>query len=233
MQIFNQLLGKIIWAVIVMILLIGGYIYLVKNLVKPPQIVNNQPIPTTPPTPNTNNSNPTVVQSVPDNNADLSGDILPAIAQPDGVIIEAPERLEPGGILKVYTNNNGAEYPDPLNYSPSKVIKTNGLSMVNVEKESRKFQEASGYFLVPETGDYNFVVELPESYKDVEIGSLNVKVDGIVLSSPDGGEIYLEQGYHQISLLNSYSVKGDYPTINWAATGEEVKPLKVFREVEE
>ncbi len=146
-------------------------------------------------------------------------------------MIEAPERLEPGGILKVYTNTDDAKYPDSLNYSPSKEIETDGLEMVNVEQKSKKFQEAEGYFLVPETGKYNFVVELPENYKDVEIGALNVKVDGMVLSSPIGGEIYLEEGYHKISLLNSYPVVGDYPDINWAATGEEVKPLKVFREV--
>ena len=233
MQIFNQLFGKIIWFFLVIILLVGGYIYLVRNLVKPPQITNNQPIPTNTPTSNVTNSDPTVINSttVTDDNQ-LEGDILPAIAQPDGVVIEAPERLEPGGILKVYTNTDNAEYPDPLNYSPTKVIKTDGLEMVNVEEESNKFQEAEGYFLVSETGEYSFVINPPESYKDAEIGSLNAKVDGMILSSPEGGEIYLEEGYHKISLLNNYEVQGDYPSVSWAATGEKVKPLKVFREVE-
>ena len=238
MQIFNQFFSKIIWAIVVVVLLVGGYIYLVRNLVKPPQIANNQPIPTTPPTPNTaqnpTNSTPTVVQSstISDNNTDLEGDILPAIAQPDGVVIEAPERLEPGGVLKVYTNTNDAEYPDPLNYSPSRVINTNGLEMANLEEKENKFQEVEGYFLVPETGEYDFVVKLPKNYKDVEVESLRTKIDGIVLPDSLGGKIYLEEGYHKISLFNGYPVIGNYPSINWAATGEELKPLKVFREVE-
>ena len=233
MQIFNDLLSKIFFTLIILALLVGGYIFLVRTLVKPPQITNNnQPLPATTPTPT---SNPTIVQSssIPDNGADLSGDILPAIAQPDGIVIEAPKRLEPGGILKVYVNTNNAEYPDPLNYSPSKIIETNGLEMVNLKQESNKFQQAEGYFLAPGTGEYSFVVELPEDYRDVELAALRVQIDGIVLSSPLGGQIYLESGYHKIALLNNYSVQGDYPSITWAAQGDEVKPLKVFREVEQ
>ena len=233
MQIFNQLFGKIIWFFLVIILLVGGYIYLVRNLVKPPQITNNQPIPTNTPTPNVTNSDSTVINSttVADDNQ-LEGDILSAIAQPDGVVIEAPERLEPGGILKVYTNTDNAEYPDPLNYSPTKVIKTDGLEMTNINGSSSKFQSAEGYFLVPETGEYDFVVKLPKDYKDVEVESLRTKIDGVVLPDSIGGKIYLEEGYHKISLFNNYPVIGNYPSINWAATGEKVKPLKVFREVE-
>ena len=241
----SQITSKIFWAILVVALLAGGYIFVVKTLVKPPQLVNNNTQPVLPkipkkPKPQTrenNGSQPANQSANPGNNADNNNannannnNAQPAIAQPEGVIIQAPKQLEKGGLLKIYVNTDRVQNPDPLNSSPIKIIKTDGLELISLDSLDN-FQQAEGFFLVPKPQSYNFVVSLPENYRYVKSNEVRIKIDGIALSSALGGKAFLEKGYHKITLFNNHETTDGYPTINWAAEGEEVKPLNVFREV--
>lgn len=249
MQFVNGLFSKILWGLLVVVLLAGGYIFLVRNLVKPPQIATTptQPNPTSPPTPIPSNSsssqvdtddfNPTLVDGT-DSDSNSSTDVedmLPALAQAEDVVLEMPQKLEPGGILKYYLNTDDARYPDSIKYSPVEVYKTEGLELVSVERNSNNFQEVEGYFRVKETGYYNFLVNVPQKWKghDLDSREVKLKIDGFVLPSTLGGKVYLEKGWHKIAFFLNLTVDGDYPTITWAEEGEVAKPLKVWREVVE
>ena len=222
MQFINQLTNKIFWGFLILALLVGGYVFLVRNLVKPPQISGTD-------TPLDQKSQNSLTNS---NNAD-SDHILPAIAQPEDVVLEVPKKLERGGILKVYINNDGNQYPDPLEYSPSKVLKTEGLALISNQPRTNQFQEASGFFLVNKSGNYNFLVNIPSTWRRNNLKSayLRLKIDGFALASPSGGKVYLEKGWHKISFFTSYAIKGEYPTVSWGAEGETAKPLAVWRDV--
>lgn len=245
MQFVNGLFSKILWALLIVVLLAGGYIFLVRNLVKPPQIATTptQPNPTSPPpTPSNSNSspdgniddfNPTLVERTDD--VDPTEDMLPALAQDEDVVLEMPEKLEPGGILKYYLNTDDAPHPDPVKYSPIEVYQTEGLELVSIKRNSQNFQEVSGYFRVEETDYYNFIVNLPQDWQRNNLDSeeIRLKIDGFKLPSHLGGKVYLEKGWHKINFFLDHLVDSDYPTITWAKEGEVAKPLKVWREVVE
>ena len=245
MQFLNQLTSKILWALLIVALLVGGYVFLVKSLVKPPQIASTpqptNPNPTPTPTPNTNPNdfNPSLVDNSDPNTSNSSGavyeeDLLPAIAQAEDVVISVPQKLEKGGILKMFINNDGNKYPDPILYSPSKVLKTEGLSPVGNDKKE-VFQEVSGYFLVPENGNYNFTLDFPSNwYWAKDTRNLRAKIDGVMLPTTRGGRVSLEKGWHKINLfMYAYNVDGNLLKVSWGLQGEESKPLKVWREVKD
>lgn len=244
MQFLNQLTSKILWAILIVALLVGGYVFLVRTLVKPPQIAStNTPQPINPnptPTPNTNPNdfNPSLVDnsSATESNSNdpvYEEDLLPAIAQAEDVVISVPQKLERGGILKMYINNDGNKYPDPILYSPSKILKTDGLSPLgNDNKEV--FQEVSGYFLVPEDGSYNFTIDFPSNWYIKETRHIRAKIDGVLLPTVRGGRLSLEKGWHKINLfLYAYNIDGNLLKVSWGQMGEESKPIKVWREVKE
>ncbi len=212
MQFLNQLTSKILWALLIVALLVGGYIFLVKSLVKPPQIASTpqptNPNPTPTPTPNTNPNdfNPSLVDNssatTSTNDPVYKEDLLPAIAQAEDVVIEVPQKLEKGGILKLYINNDGNKYPDPILYSPDKILKTEGLSLIGNDRKE-VFQEVSGYFLVPEDGNYNFTLDFPSNwYWAKDTRNLRAKIDGVMLPTVRGGRVSLTRvGFLQLGRI--------------------------------
>ena len=248
MQFVNNLFSKVLWALLVVVLLASGYIFLVRNLVKPPQITNTPTQPDPDPNPQTTptNSNSSTLNNPDDFNPDLVGGtdviddvelsdgMMPALAQAEDVVLEMPEKLEPGGILKYYLNTTREKYPDPVKYSPIKVYKTEGLELISIEPNSYNFQEVFGYFLVDESANYNFIVNIPTSWnRKINNGDLHLKIDGFRLPNYMGGKVYLEKGWHKIDYYLYFVIKSSYPTIAWGKEGEVAKPLKVWREVEE
>ena len=206
---FDELISKLLWTMLGFGLLVAGYNYLVTNLIKPPKLNSNQ------------------AQLLPNNQ-----NVIPAIAQQQEPIIQAPKKLEKGGILKIYQNLDRNIYPNPLQYTPDKIIKTDGLELMSLAKDSHLFQEASGYFLVNRNGHYNFILNIPETWKaeNLKIHELSIKIDGFILKSPTGGEIYLEKGWHKISLFAQQEIAGEYPSLSWQESGQPVKPVQVWRE---
>ncbi len=209
---FDELLSKIFWTMLGFFLLVGGYNYLVSHLIKPPKLNSNQT-----------------------NYPSINSNVLPAIAQQQEPIIQAPKKLEKGGILKIYQNIDRNIYPNPLQYTPDKIIKTDGLELMSLAKGSHLFQEASGYFLVNRNGHYNFILNIPETWKagTLKIHELSIKIDGFILKLPTGGEIYLEKGWHKIALFSQQDLAGEYPSLSWQESGQPVKPVQVWRETTE
>ena len=206
---FDELISKILWTMLGFGLLLAGYNYIVSNLIKPPKLNSTQP------------------QFQPTNQ-----NVIPAIAQQQQPIIQAPKKLEKGGILKIYQNIDRNIYPNPLQYTPDKIIKTDGLELMSLAKDSNLFQEASGYFLVNRNGHYNFILNIPETWQGetLKIHELSIKIDGFILESPTGGEIYLEKGWHKIALFSQQEIAGEYPSLSWQESGQPVKPVQVWRE---
>ena len=130
---FDELISKILWTMLGLCILVAGYNYLVSNLIKPPKLNSNQT-----------------------NYPSINSNVLPALAQQQEPIIQASKKLEKGGILKIYENIDRNIYPNPLQYSPDKIIKTDGLELMSLAKDSHLFQEASGYFLVKRNGNPHF-----------------------------------------------------------------------------
>ncbi len=132
-KLFDELISKILWTMLGLCILVAGYNYLVSNLIKPPKLNSNQT-----------------------NYPSINSNVLPALAQQQEPIIQASKKLEKGGILKIYENIDRNIYPNPLQYSPDKIIKTDGLELMSLAKDSHLFQEASGYFLVKRNGNPHF-----------------------------------------------------------------------------
>ena len=208
---FDELIGKILWGVFILVLLVGGYNFLVRSLIKPPQI--NSPVTNSIPLPKNPN-------------------LLPALSQEKDVMLEAPKKLEKGGILKIYQNIDRNLYPNPLRYNPSEIIKTDGIELISLAKDKHLFQEASGYFIVEENSHYNFSLNTPPTWKEkrLKIDKLNIKIDGFILEFPRGGEIYLEKGWHKISLFSQLDLEGEYISISWQEKDKPIKPVRVWRE---
>lgn len=208
----------------------------------------NPSSPVTSPTPVANsptaNQNTTGEPSpvlVPDsNNSSLEGDTnssatnntessMPALALPDQVALKVPQKLEKGGILRIYDNNDGNENPDPVMYSPSKIVKTQGLSFIHPTRG--QFQEVSGYFLVKEDGNYNFTVT-PQLDAYLRLSQLRTRINGATLPNVKGGRVALERGWHHISLF-AYLRNPDSVGMTWGREGEALMPLTVWREAQQ
>lgn len=140
--------------------------------------------------------------------------------------LKVPSKLEKGGVLKVYENNDGNDDPDPIMYSPSKVVKTQGLSLINLPRD--QFQEVNGYFLVEESGTYNFTVG-PGTDSYLNLSNLRTRIDGVILPNVKGGRIALERGWQHVSFFaNAQRIQA--ASITWAREAEPLKPLQIWRE---
>lgn len=220
----GQLTSKVAWSIGGVFLVIFLYGFAVKTVFKPNSIAGElTEVPEVKEADRSANSG---------NNENSDIDSEP-IAQADEVALYVPTALEPGGVLKVYANRDRFSNPDPAFYSPSKIVKTSGLALTaNLDPKS-SFQEVSGYFLVKEDGNYNFAVAF--SKRDIpSYEQFNIKINGVPLGSNLGGKVYLEKGYHQISIFSnvsrSYAKQVDGLILSWAREGQQLTPVKVYRE---
>lgn len=257
MKVFSDIGSKFIWFIIVILAVGFGYVFVLRNFLNPPpatvspvspssspvQALSPAPSPdsvainsnTGEPSPtlvpdNENSSNVDDVSSSTTSTTDTESSPMPALALPDEVALKVPEKLEKGALLKVYVNNDDNEYPDPIQYSPSKVLKTPGLSVVSTSNRS-EFQEVSGYFLVEKPGNYNLTVSYPQDYYWAKLSNFRTKIDGISLPTPKGGRVALDPGWHHVSLfLYASNVDANSIRTLFGREGETLKPLIVWRE---
>lgn len=206
----DELISKVLWMMLGFIVLLAGYNYLVNNLIKPPKLTSNS----------------TNYQNTPSN-------VIPAVPPQPEPILQATQKFEKGGILKIYHNKDRNIYPNPLRYTPDKVIETDGLELTSIKKDSYFFQEVSGYFKVDKHGNYNFILNTPETWdkESLKINELSIKIDGYILELPTGGEIYLEKGWHKIAIFSQQEIAGEYPSLSWQEVGQAIKPVRVWREI--
>jgi hypothetical protein len=261
MRFFGDAASKLLWGLVIVLAIAAGMAWFVRAFLQPPDLSasqSNLPAPVT--TPNDQTTSPDVVTSddsdpsqvsttdtsttttttdsstttAPDTATTPGTETLPAIAQAEDVVVKVPNQVEKGGILKLFTNNDGNDYPDPIQYSPEKILKTTGLSLIGIS-ERGKFQEVSGYLLVEETGNYNFTIDYPESwqYWAREKSNFRMKIDGQTLPTSKGGRVSLEKGWHTVSLFLNASVDGNLFRVSWGREGETLKPIVIWREVEE
>lgn len=254
MRIFSDIGSKFVWFVIAALIVGFGYVFVLKNFLNPPPATvspispSSSPVqalaPAQSPAPlaaNSGTGEPSPIL-VPDsensstvddpNSLATSADSspMPALALPDEVALKVPEKLEKGALLKVYVNNDDNQSPDPIQYSPSKVLKTPGLSVINTSNRS-EFQEVSGYFLVEEPGNYNLTVDYPQNYYWAKLSNFRTKVDGISLPTPKGGRVALDEGWHHVSLfLYANNIEANSIRTLFGSEGETLKPLVVWRE---
>jgi hypothetical protein len=246
---------KALWFVFGLLLLGAGYVFIVKTFLAPPPVAQNASVPPvaappapssdTPPAPGVSptpldasatSPDPAMtpgVSSTPGSSpAAVGGVSQPAIALPDQVALKVPKQLEKGGVTKIYINNDGNDAPEPALYSPSKVIKSEGLGLLTLNKD--QFQEVSGYIMAPETGSYNFTVL---NYGRVNrLTSLRLKINGVALPAIQGGRIMLDKGWHQVSFFANfgngyYQLDPSTVRVEWGREGETLKPLDIYREV--
>lgn len=161
--------------------------------------------------------------------ADNKSGSQPALALPNQPTLQVPKKLEKGGILKIYYNNDNNPSPDPLVYSASKTIKTHGLSLFPLDTDH--FQEVSGYFLVKKTGTYNFAISLPANYFNFDLVNIRLKIDGTALPTVKGGRTALDEGWHEVSLF-AYKADGNYVHVSWGQEGQDLQIMEVWREVQ-
>lgn len=249
MKVFGDIGSKFVWFIIIVLAVGFGYVFVLRNFLNPPpaavssvpspsSTLNppaqlpapaassgvNEPAPTL--VPDSENSSP--VSNV--TSTDIESSPMPALALPDQVALKVPEKLEKGALLKIYVNNDDNQSPDPIEYSPSKVLKTPGLSVISTSNRS-EFQEVSGYFLVEKPGNYNLTVNYPQDYYWAKLSNFRTKIDGISLPTPKGGRVALAPGWHQVSLfLYASNVEANSIQTLFGAEGETLKPLIVWRE---
>ncbi|MDJ0633718.1 MAG: hypothetical protein QNJ34_11075 [Xenococcaceae cyanobacterium MO_188.B29] len=210
-RIFDKILDKLFGLAFIFFLICIGY-KLILGLA-------NNSLPTNSQQTITNNS--TFPKALPNNNPNH--------------LAKTPRKLEPGSIIKIYKNIDNNLYPNPANYSPIEAIKTNNLTLTNLDENSPLFQEASGYFLVKNLGYYRFILNLPLAWSDksLALNLLSVKIDDSILESANGGDIYLDKGWHKISIFSQYKqdLGAEIISINWGKTNQSLKPLKIWREI--
>lgn len=246
MRFFGDAAAKMLWGIVIILAVAAGLTWFIRGFLSPPDLSATQGTNTpTKVVPSPDDTEPTKVETVEsepttvttddstfsEGNAVSGDEPLPAIAQAEDVVMEVPEKVEKGGILKLYTNNDGNEYPDPIQYSPEKVLKTTGLSLIGIG-ERNKFQEVSGYLLVKEDGNYNFVIDYPENwnYWATKREYFRTKLDGQTLPTSKGGRLTLEKGWHTISVfLNANEIDGSAVRVSWGKEGEPLKPLQIWR----
>lgn len=255
MKVFGDIGSKFVWFIVIVLAVGFGYVFILKNFLNPPPATVLPVSPSSSPaqalspaqSPNSVSASPLTGEPspilVPDsensstvNNVssssttDIESSPMPALALPDQVALKVPEKLEKGALLKVYVNNDDNESPDPIEYSPSKVLKTPGLALVNTSNRS-EFQEVSGYFLVEKPGNYNLTVSYPQEYYWAKLSNFRTKIDGISLPTPKGGRVALEPGWHHVSLfLYARNVEVNSIRPLFGLEGETLKPLIVWRE---
>lgn len=258
MRFFGDAASKLLWGLVIVLAIAAGMAWFVRAFLQPPDLSASQgnlPAPvttpldqtTTPEVTTSTDSDPSPLSSTDTSTTTTTTDssigsaaseagteMMPAIAQAEDVAVKVPQKVEKGGILKLYTNNDGNDYPDPIQYSPEKILKTTGLSLIGIE-ERGKFQEVSGYLLVEETGNYNFVIDYPENwqYWAREKSNFRMKIDGQTLPTSKGGRVSLEKGWHTVSLFLKANVDGNLFRVSWGREGETLKPIVIWREVEE
>ena len=257
--------GFLKW-IILLLALGAGFVFVLKTFLNPPKAsvpLTSNPAPsqpTSPPIEKNNPSNPVesatessnlenseINQSQPSNNNSTAEPELirnnqpetnniPTNKQPEEFVLEIPSRLEEGAELKVYLNNDDSVNPNPVNYSPSQVIKTKNI-VLKPEEEDNIFQESTGYFRISESGEYNFLIEHPDKHYFDE-GRLVTKVDQKPLGNSRGGRIKLDEGWHRIDVFynpQNYARKIDEEeiSIKMGRPGEVAERIEIWREAGE
>lgn len=257
--------GFLKW-IILLLALGAGFVFVLKTFLNPPKAsvpLTSNPAPsqpTSPPIEKNNPSNPVesatessnlenseINQSQPSNNNSTAEPELirnnqpetnniPTNKQPEEFVLEIPSRLEEGAELKVYLNNDDSVNPNPVNYSPSQVIKTKNI-VLKPEEEDNIFQESTGYFRISESGEYNFLIEHPDKHYFDE-GRLVTKVDQEPLGNSRGGRIKLDEGWHRIDVFynpQNYARKIDEEeiSIKMGRPGEVAERIEIWREAGE
>ena len=206
-RIFDKILDKLLGLVLIFFLVLIGYRFVLGLA---------------------NNSLPTNSNQTPSTNSTSSKALPATTPKPLG-------KLELGGIIKVYQNVDNNLYPNPANYSPIEVIKTDNLTLTNLDKNSSLFQEASGYFLVKQLGYYRFSLNLPPALKreNLDLDKISVKVDKFILESATGGDIYLDKGWHKISIFSQdkQDLGKEIISMDWGKSNQSLKPLEIWREI--
>lgn len=262
---FGDLVSKLLWVVVGCILAGAGYVWALNTILRPPQgaappAISASPTPaalpanasaplpaispaaapspaaTSPLTSPVGNSSSLGTASPDPNQSPIlpAASPIPAIAQADDVVLEAPKKLEKGAKLKIFLNNTDASNPDPLLSSPSRQVDVPGLTLVRVDRN--EFEEVSGYFLVPETGTYNFAVDLPKNFPTNSSKTIVMtRIDGTALPNSQGGRLDLEKGWHEIRVFfngETYYVDPNEIKVSWSREGDTLFPMAVWREVQ-
>lgn len=266
MRFFSDLTNKLFWFVLGVIFLSFGYLFVIRNFLNPPKISTVPSIPPqTTPNPqvvshpsNVPSSNPVDWQPNLDRSQTKTSEKNPLDWQPNldtmpaGKVIEVPKRLTKGAILYVYENEIDETNPDPDLYRPKLKLKMPSLRLV--EWFDSEFQNATGFFYVPEDGTYKFAIEqvkklkLFREYKERNL--LKLSINGTPFKRYEGGTISLEKGWHYVNLyfnpLKSYlhsNVFYRYPknlderldiwisdfNVNWGKEGNSLTPLVTYR----
>lgn len=171
--------------------------------------------------PNSNNPSP---------ETNASSSPMPALALPDQVAMVVPKKVKPGAVLSIYEDVDNNERPDPIRYSPSFRKDVAGLSLINTSRT--EFEEVSGYFLVPQTGNYSFVIPIPENYY-VNLASLRLRIDGQPLPNVKGGTVTLERGWHKVDLFffaYGSNLVASQIQVKWGLEGSDLKLLQAWKE---
>lgn len=218
--------GFIKW-IILLLVLGGGFVFVLKTFLNPPKA--SVPLPTNPPPtqssqpPQTNKpTNPVQTSKSPVNNSNQpqspatnstqepelvttsknnNNNNIPTTEQPEEYILEIPPKLEQGAELKVFVNNDNSDNPNPSNYSPSQIIKTKNINL-SPQEEKDVFQESTSYFKVEETGEYNFLIGFDNNDRHyLDEGELVGKIDQSPLGNPRGGRVELDKGWHRLDLF--------------------------------
>jgi hypothetical protein len=162
------------------------------------------------------------------NNSNSSA--LPALALPNQVVLSVPKKLKPGAMLSIFENVDNNNRPDPINYSPTTTKEVAGLSLTSVKQS--EFQEVSGYFLAERSGNFAFVITIPDN-SNLDSTNLRLKIDGQPLSNVKGGSVTLDKGWHKVDLFyfESNSSTVNQIQVKWGLEGSNLKRLQTWREV--
>jgi hypothetical protein len=198
-----------------------------------PAPITSTPATTTPPpvTPTPATTSNKYLPTAEPNNSNSSA--LPALALPNQVVLSVPKKLKPGATLSIFENVDNNNRPDPINYSPTTTKEVAGLSLISVKQS--EFQEVSGYFLAERSGNFAFVVTIPEN-SSLDSTNLRLRIDGQPLSNVKGGSVNLDKGWHKVDLFYFENSSYNSSTVNqiqvkWGLEGSNLKRMQTWREV--
>lgn len=141
-----------------------------------------------------------------------------------------PKKLKPGAVLSIYEDVDNSDHPDPIRYSPSFKKEVTGLSLINTSRT--EFEEVSGYFLANQTGNYNFVISVPENYY-LNLANLRLRIDGQPLPNVKGGTVNLGTGLHKIDLFffgYGTNIPASQIQVKWGLEGSDLRLMQTWKE---
>ena len=194
MRIFGDIVRKIIWIVIALLLIGGGFVAILKLFFSNPNQTttstlanpNNKPISTSNPTNSNSNNN--------SQNTTALSSYISALAQAEEVELIRSNKLEKGAVLRLYDS------PNLGRATTTKVMNISEMRFLGVEQ----CQSLEAFFEAPENSQYIFNLvgfnRYENHYRSKADQELLIRINGHTLENSAKGQLFLNKGWHSVQV---------------------------------